>query len=207
MGEWYRKLFEENKQQDSLSKGTRDDRPWYLDTSCGRRVSKLDNISCEFLVNLANKWKIPCDLSAAVRCVETDQLFQLTAVPSPQPGPPEHASDAWLVTALWRDSEPPGAKGRPGRPGVTLRIYGNCRAFPGLHAKWRISNKSDMDWFCRNRKYRSLIMGSKPVLPALVLVIIKTRPCVQQCQAQGLVFSPWFGLIQDRIRISKTNRV
>ena len=36
-----------------------------MDTSSGRGVSKLDTVSCEFLVNLAKKWKIPCDLSAA----------------------------------------------------------------------------------------------------------------------------------------------
>ena len=70
-----------------------------MDTSGGRGVSKLYTISCEFLVNLAKKWKIPCDLRPAP-CVETDQLFQLTAVPCPGRGR--------LNTPLTRDSSLPG---------------------------------------------------------------------------------------------------
>ena len=34
----------------------------------------------------------------------------------------------------------------------------------------------------------------------------KTRPGVQQCQAQGLVFCPWLGLIQDRTSLCKINK-
>ena len=66
-----------------------------MDTSGGRGVSKLDFVSYKFLVILAKKWKIPCDLNA-VRAVCGDQLFQLTAVPCPGKGrlKPEHASDA-----------------------------------------------------------------------------------------------------------------
>ena len=31
------------------------------------------------------------------------------------------------------------------------------------------------------------------------------KTCVQQCQAQGLVFCPWLGSIEDRIRMFKTS--
>ena len=37
----------------------------------------------------------------------------------------------------------------------------------------------------------------------LVMIERKTRPGVQQCQAQGLVFRSLLGLIQDRIRMCK----
>ena len=37
-------------------------------------------------------------------------------------------------------------------------------------------------------------------------ILISTRPGVQQCQAQGLVFCSWLGLIQDRTRMCKINK-
>ena len=89
MGEWCREQFEARKQL-QLSKGVSNDRSWLVDTSGGRGVSKLDFVSYEFLVILAKKWKIPCDLNAEqARAVCGDQLFQLTA-----------AGAAW--SRLWR---------------------------------------------------------------------------------------------------------
>ena len=34
---------------------------------------------------------------------------------------------------------------------------------------------------------------------------VETRPGVQQCQAQELVFCPWLGLFQDMNRMCKNN--
>ena len=66
-------------------------------------------------------------------------------------------------------------------------------------------------WFMhpgKNSSIHSLMINMEycQVLPILPTVIFNYT-CVQKCQAQGLVFSPWLGWIQDRIRMHKTNHI
>ena len=54
-------------------------------------------------------------------------------------------------------------------------------------------------------QYQCIIWGSK-TLSIDLSTWRQTRPGIQQCQAQGLVFCPWLGSIQDWNRMRKINK-
>ena len=62
------------------------------------------------------------------------------------------------------------------------------------------------NFLCPPKAYMYIIKSFTNILTLPPCLQLKTRPGVQQCQAQGQVFCPWLGLIKDRTGMFKTNK-